>query len=421
MRRGFWRGRDGEHGQAVVLIAMTMTGLLLATGLAIDTGRLFVARRDAQAAADAAAWAGAVAIRNGSTSANVIAAATADATENGYTNGGDVTVTVSHPPTGGTYVGNSLYIEVKITLQVRTTLMPATVSTVNARAVGGAAPVDQGYAVIALDTASTPGVVSTSNQGTIAVNNGGIMINSSSTTAGDNDGIVSISPAPPYGTDVVGGVSGTWPNVRTGAQPLPDPYANFPKPDVTGMTVRSATCCALQPGQYSEDIDDNADWTMAPGIYVLKGAGINLEGNSSSLNGTGITIFITTSTYPVSGGTCADHAGKTVKLNGGNATSISAPTDSTGTWFANSASTYKGMLVYQDPACTGEISVGGGAAITGVGTIYAPSASVVGNGNGSDIAVTQVVAKKVDSQNADFTFNYSNGSTAQPRIPALSE
>ena len=55
----FWRGTEGERGQALVLIAITFLGMLMAVGLAIDSGQLFVARRTAQEAADAGAYAGA--------------------------------------------------------------------------------------------------------------------------------------------------------------------------------------------------------------------------------------------------------------------------------------------------------------------------------------------------------------------------
>jgi len=48
-----------EGGQALILIAAALGGLLLGIGLALDTGQLFVARRAAQTAADAGAWAGA--------------------------------------------------------------------------------------------------------------------------------------------------------------------------------------------------------------------------------------------------------------------------------------------------------------------------------------------------------------------------
>ena len=53
-------GRAGEEGQAIVLMAICMMGMLFAIGLAIDAGTLFVAKRTMQEAADSAAFAGGV-------------------------------------------------------------------------------------------------------------------------------------------------------------------------------------------------------------------------------------------------------------------------------------------------------------------------------------------------------------------------
>ncbi|MBM4421417.1 MAG: hypothetical protein FJ034_07555 [Chloroflexi bacterium] len=79
------------------------------------------------------------------------------------------------------------------------------------------------------------------------------------------------------------------------------------------------------------------------------------------------------------------------------------------------------MLIWQDNACTGSLSIGGNGAINSTGTIYAPTASVTGNGNNAVVNVSQVVAKRIDTQNADFTVTYSSAATYQGYIPALVE
>ena len=50
--------KNNERGQAIVLIALAMVGLIAVAGLALDGGHLYQARRQAQNAADAAALAG---------------------------------------------------------------------------------------------------------------------------------------------------------------------------------------------------------------------------------------------------------------------------------------------------------------------------------------------------------------------------
>ena len=47
-----------ERGQTLVVVALVFVGLVAAAGLAVDGGNLFVQRRQAQIAADAAALAG---------------------------------------------------------------------------------------------------------------------------------------------------------------------------------------------------------------------------------------------------------------------------------------------------------------------------------------------------------------------------
>ncbi|TMC06265.1 MAG: hypothetical protein E6J35_02985, partial [Chloroflexi bacterium] len=76
-----WSRDDG--GQALILIAVALGGLLLGIGLALDTGQLFVSRRAAQTAADAGAWAGAAVLYAGGSAAQARTAATDDATRNG--------------------------------------------------------------------------------------------------------------------------------------------------------------------------------------------------------------------------------------------------------------------------------------------------------------------------------------------------
>lgn len=64
-----------EHGQSAVLIALLMVGVVAFVGLAVDGGEAYIARRDAQNASDAGAFAGARALRASSpTDATVRAA-----------------------------------------------------------------------------------------------------------------------------------------------------------------------------------------------------------------------------------------------------------------------------------------------------------------------------------------------------------
>src|SRR5262245_19003966 len=58
--RGGRRRREGEHGQALVFVALSMTVILGATAMVLDGGNAMAQQRETQNAADAAALAGAV-------------------------------------------------------------------------------------------------------------------------------------------------------------------------------------------------------------------------------------------------------------------------------------------------------------------------------------------------------------------------
>lgn len=95
-----------DRGQVVIMTALAIPVLIGFLALAVDIGVLFVAKRNVQIAADAAAMGAAMDyLYNGSvTSAQN--AGQADAVRNGFTNGvGGVGVTINCPPTSGPNTG----------------------------------------------------------------------------------------------------------------------------------------------------------------------------------------------------------------------------------------------------------------------------------------------------------------------------
>ncbi|MFT3895217.1 MAG: Tad domain-containing protein [Anaerolineales bacterium] len=110
-----------QRGQAIILLAFAIVGLVGFGALAIDGGRVLSDRRHAQNAADTAALAAALKkIQGGNTSA-VIAAAQNRALSNGYNDTTDLQdVIVNMPPVGGQFNGNSEYIQVIIKSRVNT-------------------------------------------------------------------------------------------------------------------------------------------------------------------------------------------------------------------------------------------------------------------------------------------------------------
>lgn len=421
----FWRGAEGERGQAIVIIAMTMTAMLMVLGLAIDAGQLYVARRTAQEAADAGAYAGAVVLYQGGTTTQAIAAARNDVTRNGYTHGGDgglTTVEVNLPPTSGPHtcalqptVCNT-YVEVLISTQVRTALVPAQsqLNLVGVRGVAGAEPLNNGYAIMALDRGNTQNALRVESQGSVSIDGAGILVNSSHTTAAYNQSSTgtNITVAAPYGTDVAGGTDGGWPNPTTGAPQRPDPFAGYPKPSVDGLTVYGSlpggNPMTLYPGIYTVPIQAAGGTTiiLTSGVYITK-AGINGSGNADLVSGAGgVFIFNTVTGYPASTGTC-----QSVRLTGNAASDLDPMT----------TGTYAGLLFYQDPACTADFVIAGNGTLTASGTIYLPTATFVLDGNNATLTGSQLVANRVDIQNGSISITFDSGTTAQPVLPRLSE
>jgi len=428
-----------QRGQAVVIVATSMTAMLLIVGLAADSGQLFVARRTMQEAADAGAYAGAVVIYQGGTSAQALEAATDDVERNGYTDGGTTSVTV-RVPTSGPYSGDDEYVEVIISDQVRTSIMSAFVrplTTVSVRAVGGAEPLNNAYAIIALERGNVQNALRLGQNGSISVDGAGILVNSTHSQAAynqDSDGSnLDIDPA--YTLDVAGGAVGPWDGQDDeGAEQQPNPFSGYPKPSTDGMTTYSVMpadgadgsidgVITINPGIWSIEIKGSGSEyiKMTSGVYIMK-RGLNGTGQSTlcatatvSPSGTppcattngGVFIFNTTNDYPSgSSGSCG-----TINLNG-NGRSVLFPMTS---------GTYSGMLVYQDEACTGAMSISGNGELEASGTIYLPNGTFVMDGNNATLTGSQIVANKVDVQQGNLTLTFDAGSTAQPILPRLVE
>lgn len=411
-------GRFGpeQHGQAVVLVALLMSTLLLVAGLAVDTGQLMVSRRSLQDAADAGALGGAVTLYQGGTVTQARTDATNDVAGMGYSTGSPAgtTVTVSSPPASGAFAGNVSYVEVIITYTPRTFFMPS--SAVTARGVAGSTPGSGSPAILALSRTANP-AIRTQGNGSITASGGDIYSDSSGAASLSTGGNGQIKATSPASIETVGGYSAGGhfsPTPLTGKPVLADPYSGFAKPacpaGTSGCTTGFQSCCGstIGPGVYTDiTLSSNSNVAMSPGTYIIEGGGISLTGNGN-LTGTGVFIFITTTTYPNGGTTCQG-----VSLHGNGNLIVSAPT----------SGTYKGMVIYQDPSCAATMDLSGnGNGTATTGTIYAPSAPVSLHGNGDLTLNSAIVASTFDlGGNGNLTVSYSAGQNARTQIPALGE
>ena len=441
-------GPEGSAGQAIVMVAIVFMTLMFAVGLAIDAGQLFSAKRTQQEAADAGAFAGAVVLYQGGTVMQATAAAIADAAKNGFVDGVNSTTVIvngstvasSNAPPSGPYAGESpvTHVEVVIVRQVKTTLVPAEAAfnPVRARGVAGAEPLNNGYALIALDAACTPGALDVEDNINLHLTGGGILVNSCSPQAVDgmeSGDDITVNPST-RGLDIVGTATGsTFPpglvvNMRVPVQA--DPFAgtaeptnlksyNGTSPLPTDPGVIPGTTNTRPEGIYTSNLSLAS---LCHGIYILKGGlGGDIDRDTNPLHidpNTGtpcdgkVFIFNTLTNFPSAGGTCGR-----IGQNGNHPITI-RPMDSIP---ATGNQAWVNFQIFQDPNCTVAMDIGGEQTLDASGTIYVPNAALIMEGNPSTIDGGQFVAKTLSIQNGNMNINYSAGNTAQPVTPRLAE
>jgi len=406
------KARNGEAGQSLVFVALSLVALLGMVGLGIDMGYMRLMQGRIQTAADAAAVAGSTELKAGDITTAAQNAAAAD----GFTNGsGGVTVTVNNPPQSGPNTGNTNYVEVLVAQNQPTFFMNVFgISSVplTARAVGkGGSP----NCVYGIGTSGT--VLTVTNS----------LISTACGIVGDSNlvgsGLARLSA--PY-VGVAGTSSGVTvtPAAKTGIPQVADPFAYLqsakPTPDpscldsngtahLTQTVITAAT--TLYPGTYcgglkiafAADPGDDGfgarfDVTMNPGTYIMNGGGFQMTDTwGEAVYGNGVTIYNTgTGT-----GACTTCYGPVSTLFAGN-TTLSAPT----------SGTYEGILYFQDPLNTqtasfvGNFRFGDERQAYTEGSFYFPGNTVQFSWDfGSTAAYTTLVAKAV---NWLYTFTFHN-------------
>ena len=417
-----------EDGQVAVIFALTFMAMLFMVGLAIDVGTLFVAHRTAQEAADAGAFGGAIVINQNGNILQARTAAIADVTTNGFTNGGLTTVTVNVPPLSGPHLLDPKYVEVIIATQVRTLLVPGqgTLNRVVVRGVAGAAPVNFGHAIMALNQNTNDSFLI--GNGNIDVTGGGIHVNSNACGPAlklASDGDINS----PY-TQVVGcvdesGPGDITPNPITGVPQEPDPFAGLAGPSTTGLTnygevnISSCGTFTLNPGIYEGMNLSGGSCTtvnLMPGNYIVRKKGINLSGDMTvqmhptALPIEGVMIYNTIEGYPSSSPTSCDK----INFSGNGVLDIRAST----------TGTFAGMLIFQDRRCTAEMYISGNGEFHSItGSIYLPQAPFHISGNGTFATWnSRLIAQTFkNSGNADFQLHFDQDENARPIVPSLVE
>ena len=433
-----------EDGAVAVLVAVLAVVLFAAAAFAVDLGAAWSERRHAQTAADAAALAGAQAIG----SADPTATAGAYAANNGL--GG---AAVNVPPTSGANVGDSSCVEVIVDNTIPT-VFAGVIGTaeidVNARAVACSSTLP-GHGPCALCILGPSGLTLSGNGNTtIAVPNGGIVVNSDSDPAVRINGNADVTaermggPSAPSGWEVIG--NGSFNPAPVTQAAIPDPLAHIPmcpaagtpnpcptgsgtpvnvslngnntetlSPGVYGtISANGNSSLTFSPGNYvigSLSAAGNADLTLGAGTYVFK-SGFSFAGNGA-LDANGVTLYFACSSYPTpcNGG---GQAGSSFTCTGNCDMDVSAPT----------SGPFDGLSMFADRNNTSsDYQISGNGSTFG-GTIYLKSGGVRCNGNCGSLNSYVVVKQFVLNGNASVTVDGDpddNAELAGPGGAVLSE
>ncbi len=386
--------------------------LLAFAGLAVDVGQFWSARRQMQTAADAAALAGAMALRR---SLSPSAAADAVTTTNGFTDGtNNVTVTVNNPPASGVYAGNANYVEVIVSQPQPTYFMRALgYSSIPVATRSVASSVNGPACLYALDPTAS-GAITVAGSSATTLTCGAIDDSSASSALNSNGGGTLVAS----NIGVNGGYSGSGftPTPVTGVAPAPDPLSYLQPPTVGACDQTSPLTPGnskgandVWPGTYCGgiNIQGNNPVLFHPGVYIVMN-GIHVTASKPNFSGTGVMFYNTQKlpSYPYG----------PIVLGGSNTTNLSAPT----------SGPYEGILFFQDrsiPVGSNGSKITGAAGSTFDGTIYFSTTSVEYGGNSSSAGYTIIVADtlKIDG-GSTLSDNYSSLSDGSPiRSTALYE
>jgi Putative Flp pilus-assembly TadE/G-like len=407
-------GLVDESGQSLVLGSVCIVTLLAFAGLAIDVGQIRYAKRQMQAAVDAAALAGAIEMSTcGSTSdcSAMTTAAKAALSENGFTistpltqcasnSSSSLTLWVNNGPcylgstTADPNYGSTKYVEAVLTGPVNTIFAGVAgfkTMKITVRSEAAGAPSSYCMVVSADSASSTKGItLQGGSTGGISAPTCGIYDDdsSSSNAVTDNSGTVTSKKFMVVGTGIQNSGATINPSPTTGQTTLADPltYLSSDAPTAGSCTSQSSTPAngaTLTAATFCSGItlNSNVSVTMGAGTYYIEN-GITTD-SGSTLNGTaGVTVYVATGQ---------------VNLNSGSTVELVAPT----------TGTLAGIALWQAASDTDEINLDSGASSEFDGAIYAPTAEMTFNSATNAAACTLV---DVGSVMLDSGASFSIGS-----------
>ncbi|MBL4830076.1 MAG: hypothetical protein JKY55_09380 [Aliivibrio sp.] len=392
-----------HKGVISALAAVSLIGLIVAAGLAIDTSKAYSDYRHAQTAADAAALAGAFEKFYGRDS-TIIDAAQTESSNNGFSDGSDnITVTVNNPPVSGFYSGDNHSVEVIITQPSATSFLQIigidtidyTVRSVaNSNTASGANCVyvlspDQEKVLEVSSSSSLDAkcgiAVNSDHNKAMKVESGACLKGHSISVVGGYTGGSCDSGGSAYQCGTSGSCPTSGKGKSSSQSPLvvPDPLLALQAPSVNrssgvcppdescngsgcsgkekdsggpyeAYTVDSSGSTTLNPGTYCGGIFiKKGNVTLNPGVYILRGGGLRVEGGNANLTGSSVSFYNTC--YWACNDSNSDHdpeKGKEwywpLEVNSSSTVTLSAPLCNGGASGSECVNPLDGVLFFSD-------------------------------------------------------------------------
>jgi hypothetical protein len=366
-----------QSGNMLVLFAFSAPVALGFAALGTEGGELYWKKVAIQGAADQAAVSAVNSFNSSATAYTIEGKAVAASM--GFVDGKNgATVTVNNPPTSGSLKGKTGSVEVVIS-QTQPPMLSRLFHPgdfiIDGRAVatyGGPA------CVLALDpTAKT--ALNANGSTTVDMPKCNLVSDSNASNSLSVSGSASVTVNAAIAVGGISATSGLVDNGNiSGAASVPNPYGALAVPATSSWGSKQsdsgAPTVTLNPGWYSGGLHITANQvaTLNPGVYYIDGkGGGNLQIDSGAVvKGTGVTFVLTSST-----GKSNSYPG--VAINGSASVTVTAPTSNSALGTDSS-----GVVIFEDPKASGNLTINGTSTTYFGGAIVAPSMAINFSGTG---------------------------------------
>ncbi len=389
--------REDKRGNVLTLMGLSMIPMIGTLGLAVDVAQWISWKRDLRSAADSAAMAGGVALKNGG-DGDAVNAAVRNILGRNQQRSYKID-TVEWPPSVGKFAGDKSMVRVVLSTQNELPFSSLFLKTPPVVSVEAIAQASSEVANCMIALATTGYGLSVTGSSSIDMNCGLQSNGNFDATSSDSINAGALS-AVGYVTE--GNRISADTKINTGVVPETDPYASLisdPNETCANTASVSGTGNVLYPGCYKGiSINSKATVTLTPGTYYIGANGFKVAGQATVI-GKGVTLVFTNTDSTFNSSKIG-----TFDAMGTSNVQITAP----------ETGTYKGILMHQDSRTP--LSNANRLFVTGdnnsefEGTIYAPSNQVTFSGNSKMTTdCLQIVAQYIT-----FTGNTSVSNTCKP-------